>query len=79
MLAYNNSFIILWIFNGENIIFTKSAPKMVKFQKKKNTLFFSTSRGGGPDPKIGIFKSEGGGVIEVHFPLFPRNDLNIYW
>ena len=42
-------------------------------------LLFSTSRGGGPDPKIGIFKSEGGGVIEVHFPLFPRNDLNIYW
>ena len=41
-------------------------------------LLFSTSRGGGPDPKIGIFKSEGGGVIEVHFPLFPRNDLNIY-
>ena len=34
-----------WIFNGENTLFTKSAQKMVLFQKKI-TLFFSICRGG---------------------------------
>ena len=41
------------IFKGENTLFSKSAQKMVQFQKKI-TLFFSTSRGGGPDPKVEI-------------------------
>ena len=42
------------IFKGENTLFSKSAQKMVQFQKKI-TLYFSTSRGGGSRPQSGNF------------------------
>ena len=42
------------IFNGENTLFSKSAQKMVQFQKKI-LYIFSTSRGGGVRTQSGIF------------------------
>ena len=39
------------IFNGENTLFSKSAQKMVQFQKKNTLYFFHFQGGGGQDPK----------------------------